>query len=61
MQREQIKRKFCKTCGKVTKFERHVTAMGCGDLVMVILTMGVWLILRHFLTPPYRCHECGSK
>jgi len=61
MQREQIKKAFCKTCGKESKFERHVTVMGAGDLVMVILTVGLWLILRHVMIPRYRCHECGGE
>ena len=61
MQRSQLKRAHCRTCNKPTKFERHVTAMGCGDLVMVIGTCGLWLIARHLFTPDFVCTECGSK
>ena len=61
MQRTQIERRRCRTCGKGTKFERHVTAMGAGDLVMVWMTAGFWLLARHAMTPKFRCSECGSE
>jgi hypothetical protein len=61
MQREQIKRAHCSTCEKNTKFVRHVTAMGCGDLIMIMVTCGAWLIGRFLLTPKYICDNCGNK
>lgn len=61
MQRHKITRKFCKSCDKETKFEKDITAMGCGDLVLVILTLGIWLIIRSILKPGYKCSECGGK
>jgi hypothetical protein len=61
MQRTQIVSKACPTCGTVTKFERHVTAMGCGDLIMVIFTVGLWLLIRQVWKPPFRCSVCGSR
>lgn len=36
MQRTKLKSKHCRRCKKRTKYERHVTAMGCGDLFMVL-------------------------
>ena len=61
MQRHKIRRQFCNNCQTKTKFERHVTAMGCGDLVMVICTLGIWLIFRLLMTPGWRCSDCGSR
>ncbi len=61
MQRTQLKRKMCKSCQKTTKFERHVTANGCGDLLLVFATFGLWVIVREMFKAPYRCAECGSK
>ncbi len=46
MQRTKISRRFCKNCGKKTKHERHITAMGLGDFIMIIFTCGLWLIAR---------------
>lgn len=60
MQRTQIKTAMCKTCGKNKKFERYVTAIGVGDLVMSIVTVGGWMVLRHLLKPKFRCTECGK-
>jgi len=60
MQREQIKRMHCKQCGKNTKHERHTTAMGCGDLFMVVITLGIWLIFRELFKPRFHCSECGK-
>jgi hypothetical protein len=60
MQRTQLKTAMCKTCGKFSKFERHVTAMGVGDLFMVIITFGLWLVLRELLKPKFCCKECGT-
>lgn len=61
MQRTQLITKHCRQCKARTKFERHVTAMGCGDLLMVLLTLGLWLPLRWLMTPGYRCTQCGSR
>lgn len=61
MQRTKIKSKHCRRCKERTKFERHVTAMGCGDLFMVVLTLGLWVVVRHIFTPGWRCTVCGSR
>lgn len=61
MERTQLASRHCTHCGTIRKFERHVTAMGGGDLIMIILTLGVWLLLRRLWTPPFRCSVCGSK
>ena len=61
MQRSQLKQRYCPMCKKTTKYERHVTAMGCGDLFMVVFTLGLWLPLRWLFTPGFRCTVCGSR
>ena len=61
MQREKHQRRYCKVCQEQTKFTQHTTAMGCGDLFMVVCTFGIWLILRVLFTPPFRCNDCGSN
>ncbi len=61
VQRTQIISRKCRRCRKRTRFERHVTAMGCGDLLLVIATLGLWLILRWLFTPGYRCSICSGK
>lgn len=33
--------------------------MGCGDLFMVLLTLGLWLPLRWLTKPRFRCADCG--
>jgi hypothetical protein len=60
MQRTQLKTAMCEICSKNSKFERHVTAMGVGDLFMVIITFGMWLILRELFKPKFRCKDCGT-
>lgn len=60
MQRTQLKTAMCNTCGKTSKFERHVTAMGVGDLFMVLITLGTWLALRELFKPKFRCKDCGT-
>ena len=61
MQREQIKQYKCKSCEMKTKHVRHVTAMGCGDLIMTLSTFGLWVILRAILTPGFHCDKCGKR
>lgn len=61
MQRTQTESKTCKKCGTVTKHERHITAMGCGDLIMVIFTFGIWIIIREVFKPKFRCSVCGKE
>lgn len=60
----QITSKYCHSCNKQMKFEKNSMIWGCGDLVMVILTFGGWLVIRlimDFFSNPWRCKECGSK
>jgi hypothetical protein len=59
MHRTAIKSKYCKNCRKRTAHHRYVTAMGCGDLFMVIITLGLWVVLRALFTPGYHCSVCG--
>jgi len=61
MQRSKIKSKFCRECGKQTKHECHHTALGCGDLLLTILTIGAWILLRWLFAPGFRCTNCGQR
>jgi hypothetical protein len=60
MQRSSISRRFCRQCERSTKHERNVTAMGCGDLILVIATCGLWWVVREIAKPKWRCSECGA-
>lgn len=60
----KVTSKFCKQCDKQTKVERNGMIMGCGDLIMVCCTFGLWLIFRviyNAILNPWCCKECGSK
>ena len=59
MQRRQLANRHCSECKRKTKHERNVTAMGCGDLFMVLATCGTWLILSQ-LTKTWSCDRCGA-
>lgn len=61
MQRTELDSRPCPNCGKVTKYERHVTAIGGGDFVLALMSIGLWLLLRQAFKPPFRCSICGSK
>ena len=55
------RRKYCRTCSNHMLYTRTITRMGCGDLLMVCLTLGGWLVLRMILKPAWRCATCGGK
>lgn len=60
MQKVSIRRQYCGVCNEKTKHERHITAMGCGDLILVIATWGLWLPVRWLFLPSFKCSVCGS-
>ena len=60
----KVSRRRCGQCGTVTKCERTGMVWGCGDIIMVLLTMGLWCIVRIFINAaanPWRCSECGKR
>ncbi|CAA0121103.1 Uncharacterised protein [BD1-7 clade bacterium] len=60
----KVTSKHCKKCNERTKFERNSLVWGAGDLIMVLLTAGLYLPFRfliHALTNPWRCTKCGSR
>jgi len=57
----QIANKSCTQCGQNVKAERNASQMGCGDLVMVLLTFGLWVVIRQLFKKPWLCTQCGSK
>jgi hypothetical protein len=59
MQRVETVSRYCPQCERQTRHDRHVTAMGGGDLVLAIATLGVWLVFRVLYKPEFRCVRCG--
>mgnify|MGYP003392431584 CR=1 FL=1 len=60
----KVKNAYCKKCAKSTKVERNGMIWGMGDFILVILTAGLWVLLRFVLnamTNPWRCSECGLR
>lgn len=60
----KITSKHCAQCNAQKKFERNSMEWGCGDLVMVLITLGLYLpfkFLIHAKKNPWRCTTCGSK
>ena len=55
---------FCRHCQRYTMHARDLQPMGCGDLFMVILTAGFWILIRIAMTAllnPFRCQQCGRR
>lgn len=60
----QVAQKFCPTCNKIVKVERNSMTWGMGDLIMLVITVGVWIPLKfifHWATSPWRCSQCGTR
>ena len=57
----QITRAACPVCAKDTKMERPAQVWGMGDLIMVLMTVGLWAVVKVMSRPAWRCSECGSK
>lgn len=52
---------MCPSCGTKTKHSRRVEPLATGDLVMVIVTFGFWVLLRKANSPSFRCKKCGHE
>jgi len=50
----------CPHCNEQRKFERPSAIWGVGDLFMVLMTGGLWLVGKLMLRPKYRCCVCGT-
>jgi hypothetical protein len=60
----KVGQRYCATCGKTAKCERNATVWGLGDVVMVLFTLGAWLLLKFAFNAgsnPWRCSECGAR
>lgn len=56
--------RWCKGCGRQVAAVASSTGWGCGDLLLIPLTVGLWLPIRFALmamTNPWRCQECGRR
>ncbi len=54
----------CKACNSTTKFERNGMIWGMGDFILVLLTAGLWIVLRLIMNAvanPWRCSGCGKR
>lgn len=54
-------RGYCPDCDKYTKIERNSMVWGCGDLIMIFITFGAWVLVRFVFRPEWRCSKCGAK
>ena len=50
----------CRHCMTRVKLERPAMVWGCGDLVMVLLTCGLWALGKILMRPAWRCSVCGT-
>ena len=57
----EISSGHCPHCNTRTKLERNSMVWGCGDLVLVLITCGLWALVRILMRPNWRCSVCGSK
>jgi hypothetical protein len=60
----KVSQRRCNVCGKMTKCERNGMIWGCGDPIMVFITVGLWCIARFIVNEamnPWRCSECGKR
>ena len=55
----EVDNRPCSSCGKATKSERETVNYGCGDLLMVVLTTGLWVLFRYAMRPGWKCSTCG--
>ena len=65
MKPPKIAQRSCQNCDKrMIKAQRDVMEWGLVDLFMVIITLGMWVIIRyvwHQIFHPWTCSECGAK
>ncbi len=54
---------WCQECEKQVGAEKNAMACGCGDFILLLPTIGIWVPVRFVIdamTNPYRCPDCGS-
>lgn len=56
----QVSSHYCNICRGRVKFERNAVVWGLGDFVMVVITSGLWAIIKLIYVAPWRCAICGS-
>ena len=60
----RVSSRTCSTCQTTRKFEKNALVWGCGDLIMILVTFGVWLLLKFgfdLASNPWRCSVCGTR
>ncbi len=59
-----IQQRWCPGCKHAVAAQRNSGVWGCGDLILILLTVGLWLPIRMTLagmSSPWRCPQCGSR
>lgn len=60
----RMSRRFCKSCNASKNCQRNGMVWGMGDLILVLLSFGVWVIFKlafNALLNPWRCADCGAR
>ena len=60
----KISRGHCNGCGCMSQLERNGSVWGGGDLIMVLLSCGLWAglkVLFNRVRNPWRCVTCGAS
>jgi hypothetical protein len=58
-----VSRRFCKVCEERTRHTREVATVGCVDFLLIVVTCGVWLLIKIPLSGllfRWHCDECGA-
>jgi len=56
--------KYCDTCMGHSSHERNGMVWGLGDFIMVLFTLGTWVLIRWGMNKffnPWRCSICGNR
>lgn len=56
--------RWCARCKSQVAAVSNSWAWGCGDLILVLLTFGLWVLVKltiAILANPWRCPNCGQR
>ena len=60
----QVGQARCSRCGKMVKTERNSINWGTGDLLFIVMTLGLWVVVKRLFNRmgnPWRCSVCGER
>ncbi len=55
---------YCRHCQKIALHVKNASEWGMGDIIMMVISCGVWVILRamaDIVFHKWRCGVCGTK